>query len=491
MRARRMEMVAGRIVSAGLLACVCAGWMQAQDAAATPVAAVAPVSDTELARRPADKPAAIEVVALTVPKETPLQVALEKEVRLGKVGQPIHGRVVEPVYAFDKLVIPVGTEVTGQVTKIEGVSGGKRTEAALDADFTPAHKVEVEFTQIKLPDGREIAVHTIVTPGSGQVIEFVSAADKGNKGAPNAAEQKAAEARQAAKQEWNSAMKQVKEPGKAHRLEHYAVAQLPIHPQYIDAGTVYSAEIQDAIDFGSEPLSPELAASIGKTPPDGSVVEARLVTPLNSATSHQGDAVEAVISRPLFDGGQLILPQGTKLQGSVIQVHPARHPGRNGELRIVFHELRLADGMEQKIEASLAGVEAAKVDNVRLDSEGGAKAAAPSARFLTTGAELALGTASFLGDSFGETGPRAAGGAGGYKLIGIALGLAIHSQPVGMAMGAFGGTRAIYVNFIARGHDVVFPKNTAMAIGIATRQPTGASHATPAMPTTPAATQRE
>jgi hypothetical protein len=60
-----------------------------------------------------------------------------------------------------------------------------------------------------------------------------------------------------------------------------------------------------------------------------------------------------------------------------------------------------------------------------------------------------------------------------------------------MAMGAFGGTRAIYVNFIARGHDVVFPKNTAMAIGIATRQPTGASHATPAMPTTPAATQRE
>jgi hypothetical protein len=153
--------------------------------------------------------------------------------------------------------------------------------------------------------------------------------------------------------------------------------------------------------------------------------------------------------------------------------------------------LRLADGMEQKIEASLAGVEAAKVDNVRLDSEGGAKAAAPSTRFLTTGAELALGTASFLGDSFGETGPRAAGGAGGYKLIGIALGLAIHSQPVGMAMGAFGGTRAIYVNFIARGHDVVFPKNTAMAIGIATRQPTGASHATPAMPTTPAATQRE
>ena len=62
-----------------------------------------------------------------------------------------------------------------------------------------------------------------------------------------------------------------------------------------------------------------------------------------------------------------------------------------------------------------------------------------------------------------------AGGAGGYKLIGIALGLAVRSQPLGMAMGAFGATRSIYVNFVARGHEVVFPKNTAMQIGIGTR----------------------
>jgi hypothetical protein len=79
---------------------------------------------------------------------------------------------------------------------------------------------------------------------------------------------------------------------------------------------------------------------------------------------------------------------------------------------------------------------------------------------------VGLGGASFLGDSFGETGPRTAGAAGGYKLIGIALGLAIHSQPFGMAMGAFGASRSIYGNFMARGHDVNFPKNTAMAIAL-------------------------
>ena len=218
-------------------------------------------------------------------------------------------------------------------------------------------------------------------------------------------------------------------------------------------------------------IAADAAASIGATPPEGSVVEARLVTPLSSATAHPGDAVEAMISRPLFDGDRLILPQGSMLQGAVIQAHPAHHPGRNGELRIVFHELRLADGIERKVEASLAGVEGAKDGQVRLDSEGGAHATSPKTRFLTTGISVGLGGFSMIGDSGGgDLAHREAGTTGGYKLIGIALGVAIHSQPFGMAMGAFGASRSIYENFIARGRDVAFPKNTAMAISIATRR---------------------
>ncbi len=453
-----------RAIGIVFLACTCAGWTQAQDVASNP--------SPELARRPADKPAVSETLPLTVPKGTPVQVALDKEVRIAKVGQPIHGRVVEPVYAFDKLVIPAGTAATGQITKIERISGGKRTVAALDADLTPAHAIQVEFNEFVLPDGKHIPVHTIVTPGSGQPIQFVSAAGDASEknGVKDVASEKAAEAKQAAKQEWDNAMKQVKEPGKMHRIERYAVAELPVHPQYIDAGSVYFAEIQDPLDFGTEPLTPELAGSIGATPADGAMVEARLVTPLSSATAHQGDAVEAVISRPLFDGNRLIIPQGSVLQGSVIQVHPARHPGRNGELRLVFHQLRLADGVQQKVEASLAGVEAAKVDHVKLDSEGGAHAAASNARFLTTTVAVGLGAFSMIGDSGGgDIGHTSAGGAGGYKLIGLAMGLAIRSQPFGMAMGAFGASRSIYANFVARGHDVVFPKNTTMEIGIASR----------------------
>ena len=57
----------------------------------------------------------------------------------------------------------------------------------------------------------------------------------------------------------------------------------------------------------------------------------------------------------------------------------------------------------------------------------------------------------------GDTTERAAGGGDGYKLIGIALGVAIHSQPFGMALGAAGASRSLYIHFIARGREAVVP----------------------------------
>ncbi|MGH9715078.1 MAG: hypothetical protein ACRD5M_17425 [Candidatus Acidiferrales bacterium] len=458
-----------RVIFLTFMMCASVAWVQAQE----PVPAGSPPPDSEpvLTHRPAktEKPLTPETVALRVPKGTPIQIVLDNEVHVEKVGQAIHGRVVEPVYAFDKIVLPVGTEVSGQITKLDSVSGGRRTLDALDADFTPARKVYVEFSELLLAGGQRIPIRTVVTPGSGEVIQFVLSADDKKKGLKDTAAEKAKQAKEEAKREWDAAMKQVREPGKMHKLERIAVAQLPIHPQYVDAGTIYFAELQEPLDFGTEPLSPEMAAAISAPPPAGSVVHARLVTGLTSATAQKGDDVEAILSRPLFEGNRLVLPQGTLLKGSVIQVRPARYLSRNGQLRMVFHDLILPDGLEQKVDAILEGVQAGRDQNLSLDSEGGAEATPSKTRFLATTVAVGLGTISFLGDTFGDTGPRVAGGAGGYKLIGIALGASIHSQQFGMAMGAYGGCRSIYIHFVARGHEVVFPKNTAMEIGISTR----------------------
>src|ERR1035441_7233248 len=149
------------------------------------------------------QPAPPQTVPLTVAKGAPLQVALDEEVRVTKVGQPIHARIVEPVYAFDHIVVPVGSEIIGEVTKIEEISGGKRTLAALNADFTPLRRVEVDFHELVLADGRRFQLHTSVTPGSGQVIELVTAANEKEKknSVKDAASEKTKEAKQQPPQE--------------------------------------------------------------------------------------------------------------------------------------------------------------------------------------------------------------------------------------------------------------------------------------------------
>jgi type IV secretory pathway VirB10-like protein len=489
---RRMTF-AVRVILALLLIFLCLDRARAQGPSQIPSQTTDPVIQQRPVFNPA--PSHTENIPLTVPKGTPVQIALDDEVRVRKVGQPIRGHVVDPVYAFDRIVIPVGTEVTGQITGIEPISGGKRTLEALNADFTPLRRIHVEFTELVLGDGKHIQVHTAVTPGSGQLIQFVSAANESEnkKGVKDAASEKIQQAKAQAKQEWDSAMQQVKKPGKMHRVERYAIAQLPVHPQYIDAGTVYFAELQDPLDFGTESLTPEAASSLGSELPSSSFVHALLMTPLDSATSQKGDDVEAVLSQPLFDGKNLILPQGSRFKGSVVQVQPARYMSRNGQLRVVFHELIPPDGpagavVAQKVDASLEGVQSGKAENVKLDSEGGAEATTPKTRYLTTGISVGLAMMSFgrdqdapAGNVAGNTSNRVAGGAGGFKLVGIALGLLVHSRVLGYSMGAYGACMSIYVHFVARGRDVVFPKNTIMQIGIGTR-PTS-----PEKPTKPAA----
>ena len=446
---------------------------------AEPPSGPAPKSSPKLTHRPPAAPAPGESpisIPLAVSKGTAIQVALDKEVRVQKVGQVVHGHVVEPVYSFDKLVIPVGAEVTGHITKIETLSAGRRTAAALDTDFSPTRKLDLTFDKLVLADGKLIPLHTNVTPGSGQVVQFVTADDKSSKKtAKDEASEKAKQAKAQAREAWDGAMKQVTQPGKMHRIERYALARLPVHPQYIDAGTVYFAELEEPLDFGSESLTPEKASTLGVLPKT-SFVRARLVTPLSSATTPNGAEVDAVLSQPLFDGNHLILPQGSHLKGSVVQAAPARYMSRNGKLRIVFHELDLPDGVQQKVDTSLEGIQAGKNQDVRLDSEGGAEATSSKSRYAMTAISVGLAAASFGGDRdapggsnpAGNTSNRVAGGAGGFKLIGMILGLTVHSRAFGAAMGGYGAGMSVYAHFIARGHDVVFPKNTAMQISVAT-----------------------
>jgi hypothetical protein len=156
---------------------------------------------------------------------------------------------------------------------------------------------------------------------------------------------------------------------------------------------------------------------------------------------------------------------------------------RNGNLRIVFHQIIPPNAAEQHVEASLEGVEVKNDEHLTLDSEGGAQVTTPKTRYLTTGISIALAASSFAPDADagrggvqstgGDTGGRALNGASGFRVIGTVLGVLVHSRVMASGFGAYGAGMSVYYNFLARGRDVVYPKDTAMVIGIGTRMAPG------------------
>ncbi len=466
--------------AAGLLL-VANSWGSAQTLKPRPPAGQDAVhAQPDAAAQPAEAPPV--TVAMSVVSGTPIKVALDSEVRIREVGQPIHGKTTEPVYAFDKLLIPVGTPVNGKVSAIDAVTKKTRTLEAMDGNFSPVRRVHVQFDELVLADGRHVPMQTVASPAPDGVLRFVPASGKAepkNK-VQDAASKKVSATRQEIRRQWAELQKQIHEPGKMHKLKRLAVAQLPVHPQYIDVGTSFNADLLQPLDFGTESVKPEALTNIGTPPPSGSVVHARLVTPLNSSTSKKGDAVEALITEPLAASDHLILPEGSVIRGSVMQVQPARRLARNGQLRILFHEVAPPNGIEQKVETSLEGVAVAKGENLKLDAEGGAQVTTPRTRYLTTGIQVLLAATSAAPDSDrrmhggggggGDLGGSAANGASGFRFVGMIVGALARSRVVATGFGAYGAASSVYYHFLARGRDVVYPKDMAMVIGLGTRE---------------------
>ena len=470
------RIVLGRAV---LAASLCGGMSVAQTLRPRPPAGTVQTNGLAMSVKTATnaQPAAV-MMPMSVPAGTPIKVALDSEVRVHGLGQAVHGKTVEPVYAFDKLLIPEGTPVNGKISAMDAIPGRTRLLDATDGNFSPARQVHVQFDELVMGDGRHVALQTVASPAPDGVLRFVSAnekAEKKNK-VEDAASKQVSATRQEIQRQWND-LQQIHEPGKMHKLKRIALAQLPVHPQYIDAGTTFNADLLQPLDFGTEELKPEALTDIGAPPPIGSVVRARLVTPLSSSTAKQGDTVEAVITAPLAMSDHLILPEGSVIKGSVLQAQPARRLGRNGQLRILFHQVAPPNGLEQQVETNLEAVAVAKNEHLKLDDEGGAQVTTARTRYLTTGIQVMLAATQALPDrdagqgnlSVGEAGHSAANGASGFRFVGMIVGLAAHSRVVSAGFGSYGAAMSIYYHFLARGHDVVYPKNMAMVIGLGTR----------------------
>jgi hypothetical protein len=74
-------------------------------------------------------------VPLVVPAGVPLRLYLTKRIPK-KIGAPVQARLLDPVWAFDRQVIPAGAGVLGRVSRLQGISGRRRAMTILNGDFT-------------------------------------------------------------------------------------------------------------------------------------------------------------------------------------------------------------------------------------------------------------------------------------------------------------------------------------------------------------------
>src|ERR1700719_1975421 len=253
-------------------------------------------------------------VPLSVPAGVPLRVYLTKRIPK-KVGAPVEAKLLEGVYAFDREVIPAGSQVTGHVSRLEPVSKFERTKAVLGGDFTPLHRAEVEFTSLRMPNGREIAIQTQENIGLNSIFSPKARPRKNpnpqnSTGVMGAGKQLVRDQINTQIDRVRSIPDMVRSPNKMEQLSDYLMAKLPYHPQFVRNGTRFDAELKTPLDFGSESVTRSSMLLLGTQPAAESLVHARLITPLDSSISKQGQQVDAVLSEPLFSTDhKLILPE--------------------------------------------------------------------------------------------------------------------------------------------------------------------------------------
>lgn len=392
--------------------------------------------------------------APVLPKGTSLQVEVPRQYPM-KVGQAIEGRLLHPIFADGKLVVPEGTALHGTVIAL-APDKKTRIHARLRGDFTPFHTEQVRFDELLLTSG-PVNITAATASDGAPVLHLTT---------PGASPKRSLFSRW-----WSHAKNNIHDrvafftaPGKADRALQMLYHQLPYHPERIDAHTAWSFELTEPLDL---PVETAIATKLSQnypTPnkPETWSVHAVLMDELTSARARPGDPVKALVVEPVYDKDkQLVVPQGATLIGKVTAAQAARSFARNGKLRFTFRQLQLPEGFERPVEGSLAGAATEKTQNLTLDAEG---TISPRNKSSAIGPLLLTMLASRALDQDGNLTAQTGVASNGFGLIGRIVGVAAGNRNLAAGIGYYAAALSFYDNFLHSGSDVVFPKDTRIEI---------------------------
>jgi len=381
-----------------------------------------------------------------------------------KLGEPVHGRIVEPVFAFDREVIPRGAEVLGKVVGFRSRGTWKRVSSLLAGDFTPIRDPQIVFDTLVLEDATRIPIETAVEPGTDTLIRFAKDVKPDLENDP----------------QMRTLMAASKQSG-GDLLKGMLWGLAPYRPQFAPSGMRFKATLLERLDFGAAVLGLGALDKVGSDPPAGRSLYVSLETPLDSRTAKAGTTVKALLTQPLFSrDGLLIYPVGSRLVGEVVSVRRAAALHHNGELSFKFTRIEpllsiyLGVRPAQKIEGSLAGALVGNAMNqLRIDQEGAARITNSNGRFLAPALALFNLSQGFnsSADSWSQAIEGAYGGSVLKRVLGADPGFGLPAgvagrmvPPVGIALGLYSAGRSVFLNILGRGQEIQFPVGAPLEI---------------------------
>jgi len=399
---------------------------------------------------------------VTISSGVPLHIRVTRTTALSK-GAPVEGVLTEPVYVYDRLVLPKDALVRGSVSGVVPADRKIRTQALLNGDVTPLHDPIVNFNSIRVGD-QDVALTSEATIRSAQMVNFVATGKR-----PTLMQQ----GKKLVRDRIQSLRDNFLAPGKKDRALKLFYSQLPYHPQRIWAGTQFIANLSSPAAVSLPVQAAPVIALASSSTLDSIVVTARLIDGLSSDVARKGDSVIASVTKPVFNAQhELVLAEGTRLEGTVLQSQASRSFGRNGELRFVFRSVQRTHEEQTQVHGTLTAAEGNSAQNISVDHEGGVKSHPDKNRFV---APLVLGMLAVAGHDRDRDGDNNGLGrdtvaSNGFGLVARVIALTVNSRNVATAFGAYAFAKSIYFRFLARGHAVTFPRDTLVQVQLAARR---------------------
>jgi hypothetical protein len=411
-----------------------------------------------------------ETFSLVVPEGAPLEISIDRRIAVRRVGEPVEAHLVRSVYAFNSEVIPAGSQLTGRVVRLDPVPLSRRIRSMMSGDFTPLRDPKAIFEKLYFPDGRVLRIETRPASLTGRVVRpdtFVSPEPKDSFTAKTVEFVRTGllNAREEVVNTWKS-------DDKWDRLQQAGYSYLPYHPQFIPKRTQVAVELEEPLTFGTVRID-SIHGDSAMLPPVDSIVNARMISTVTS-TSEPGTRVEAIVSEPLYADDQLLLPEGTRLIGTVVDSQAAASWRRGGKVRFSFQWMELPPGVKSSrrmyhLQAILAGVDTERISNIKVDQEGGSESVESVTRFFAPALKALIGTQVFddtqQSPGQGQGGNRTwrtLAGASGFGVVGSVASQI--SRDAGTGLGFYGLGWSVFTHIVARGRNVVFMPDTPVRL---------------------------